>query len=98
GWPAFGAAAIVQTPAGSVASIVDSIGDNFSCARLAGTPVPDRLFTTIPQSIAGGMCCAMFGMIAAVGLLNLHVVDHTSMKILFILTFVFFVACPSPSI
>jgi nucleobase transporter 1/2 len=41
GWPVFGVAAFVGMLAGYVASIVESIGDYYSCARLAGAPVPD---------------------------------------------------------
>ena len=33
------------------------------------------LFTTIPRPIVGGMYCAMFGMVAAVGLSNLQFIE-----------------------
>jgi nucleobase transporter 1/2 len=161
GPPQFGAAAIVGMLAGYVASMVESIGDYYACARLAGAPVPDRktinrgitfegigcliagifgtgngttsysenigaigltrvgsrrvvqagallmivlglvakfgaLFTTIPQPIVGGMYCAMFGMIAAVGLSNLQFVDLNSARNLFILGFAFFMGLSVP--
>jgi nucleobase transporter 1/2 len=161
GWPAFGAAATVGMLAGYVASIVESVGDYYACARLSGAPVPDRrtvnrgigmegvgcfvagvfgtgngttsysenigaigltrvgsrrvvqiggalmivlavfgkfgaLFTTIPQPIVGGMYCAMFGMIAAVGLSNLQFVDLNSARNLFVLGFAFFMGLSVP--
>lgn len=42
GMPVFGAAAFVGMLAGYVASMVESVGDYYACARLAGAPVPDR--------------------------------------------------------
>jgi len=54
------------------------------------------LFTTIPQPIVGGMYCAMFGMIAAVGLSNLQFVDLNSARNLFILGFAFFMGLSIP--
>jgi nucleobase transporter 1/2 len=54
------------------------------------------LFTTIPQPIVGGMYCAMFGMIAAVGLSNLQFVDLNSARNLFILGFAFFMGLSVP--
>lgn len=161
GWPAFGAAAIVGMLAGVVASMVESIGDYYACARLAGAPIPTKsvvnrgigmegigcviagifgtgngttsysenigaialtrvgsrrvvqagallmillgvvgkfggLFTTIPQPVVGGMYCAMFGMIAAVGLSNLQFVDLNSARNLFILGFAFFMGLSLP--
>jgi nucleobase transporter 1/2 len=54
------------------------------------------LFTTIPQPIVGGMYCAMFGMIAAVGLSNLQFVDMNSARNLFILGFAFFMGLSVP--
>jgi nucleobase transporter 1/2 len=161
GMPQFGAAAIVGMLAGYVASMVESIGDYYACARLSGAPVPDKktinrgitfegigcliagifgtgngttsysenigaigltrvgsrrvvqagallmivlglvakfgaLFTTIPQPIVGGMYCAMFGMIAAVGLSNLQFVDLNSARNLFILGFAFFMGLSVP--
>ncbi len=55
------------------------------------------LFTTIPQPIVGGMYCAMFGMIAAVGLSNLQYVDLNSGRNLFILGFAFFMGLSIPA-
>ena len=54
------------------------------------------LFTTIPSPIVGGMYCAMFGMIAAVGLSNLQFVDLNSTRNLFILGFAFFMGLSVP--
>lgn len=161
GWPQFGAAAIVGMLAGYVASMVESIGDYYACARLAGAPIPTAkvinrgigmegigclvagvfgtgngttsysenigaigltrvgsrrvvqmgagimivlglvgkfgaLFTTIPQPIVGGMYCAMFGMIAAVGLSNLQFINLNSPRNLFILGFSFFMGLSLP--
>jgi nucleobase transporter 1/2 len=161
GMPVFGAAAIVGMMSGYVASIVESIGDYYSCSRLAGLPPPTRtvvskgilfeglgcliagiigtgngttsysenigaigltrvasrrvmmwgaaimivlgmigkfgaIFTSIPQPVVGGMYCAMFGMIAAVGLSNLQFVDLNSGRNLFILGFAFFMGLSLP--
>jgi nucleobase transporter 1/2 len=161
GMPQFGAAAIVGMMAGYIASMVESIGDYYACARLSGAPTPDKntinrgitfegigclvaglfgtgngttsysenigaigltrvgsrrvvqagavimillgtvskfgaLFTTIPQPIVGGMYCAMFGMITAVGLSNLQFVDLNSARNLFILGFAFFMGLSIP--
>ena len=161
GWPQFGMPAFVGMLAGYMASIVESIGDYYACARLAGAPPPDKklvnrgitfegigcliagvwgtgngttsysenvgaigltrvgsrrvvqagallmlllgfvakfgaLFTTIPQPIVGGMYCALFGMIAAVGLSNLQRVDLNSSRNLFILGFAFFMGLSLP--
>lgn len=161
GTPVFGLAAFVGMLAGYVASMVESVGDYYACARLAGAPVPTRdtvnrgigmeglgclvagifgtgngttsysenigaigltrvgsrrvvmvgaalmlvlgcfgkfgaLFTTIPQPIVGGMYCAMFGMITAVGLSNLQFVDMNSARNLFILGFAFFMGLSLP--
>jgi nucleobase transporter 1/2 len=54
------------------------------------------LFTTIPEPIVGGMYCAMFGMIASVGLSNLQFVDLNSARNLFILGFAFFMGLSVP--
>ena len=54
------------------------------------------LFTTIPSPIVGGMYCAMFGMITAVGLSNLQFVDLNSTRNLFILGFAFFMGLSVP--
>ena len=161
GIPQFGIAAFVGMLAGYIASMVESIGDYYACARLSGAPMPDErtinrgitfegigclvagifgtgngttsysenigaigltrvgsrrvvqagalimillgtvskfgaLFTTIPSPIVGGMYCAMFGMIAAVGLSNLQFVDLNSARNLFILGFSFFMGLSVP--
>ncbi len=161
GMPAFNVAAIVGLLAGVIASMVESIGDYYACARLAGAPVPNAkvvskgigmegvggliagvfgtgngttsysenigaigltrvgsrrviqwgagimiilgtvakfgaLFTTIPQPIVGGMYCALFGMIAAVGLSNLQFVDMNAPRNLFIIGFAFFMGLSMP--
>ena len=161
GIPQFGIAAFVGMLAGYIASMVESIGDYYACARLSGAPIPDKriinrgitfegigcfvagifgtgngttsysenigaigltrvgsrrvvqagaiimillgtvskfgaLFTTIPSPIVGGMYCAMFGMIAAVGLSNLQFVDLNSARNLFILGFAFFMGLSVP--
>jgi xanthine/uracil permease len=161
GMPTFGAAAIVGILAGYMASMVESVGDYYACARLSGAPVPSSrvvsagigmegvgcliagifgtgngttsysenigaigltrvgsrrvvqtgaaimivlavfgkfgaLFTTIPSPVVGGMYCAMFGMIAAVGLSNLQFVDLNSGRNLFILGFAFFMGLSVP--
>ena len=161
GFPQFGAAAFIGMLAGYIASMVESIGDYYACARLSGAPTPDKhvinrgitfegigclvagifgtgngttsysenigaigltrvgsrrvvqagavimillgmvskfgaLFTTIPQPIVGGMYCAMFGMITAVGLSNLQFVDLNSIRNLFILGFSFFMGLSVP--
>ena len=161
GTPVFGAAAFVGMLAGYVASMVESVGDYYACARLSGSKVPDgkvvnrgigmegvgcliagifgtgngttsysenigaigltrvgsrrvvqagavimialamfgkfgALFTTIPQPIVGGMYCAMFGMIAAVGLSNLQFVNLNASRNLFILGFAFFMGLSVP--
>jgi len=55
------------------------------------------LFTTIPDPIVGGMYCALFGMIAAVGLSNLQFVDLNSPRNLFIIGFAFFMGLSVPA-
>ena len=45
------------------------------------------LFLTILSPIVGGIFCAMFGMIAAVGQSNLQFVDLNSTRNLFVLGF-----------
>ncbi len=161
GMPVFGVAAFVGMLAGYIASVVESIGDYYACARLSGAPIPDKkvisrgigmegigcliagifgtgngttsysenigaigltrvgsrrvvqagatlmlclglmgkfgaLFTTIPQPIVGGMYCAMFGMIASVGLSNLQFVDLNSGRNLFIVGFSLFMGLSLP--
>jgi len=54
------------------------------------------LFTTIPQPIVGGMYCAMFGMIASVGLSNLQFVNLNSARNLFIIGFSIFMGLSIP--
>lgn len=54
------------------------------------------LFTTIPSPVVGGMYCAMFGMIAAVGLSNLQFIDLNSARNLFILGFALFMGLSMP--
>ena len=54
------------------------------------------LFTAIPGPIVGGMYCAMFGMIASVGLSNLQFVNLNSARNLFILGFAFFMGLSVP--
>ncbi|MCP4707772.1 MAG: xanthine permease, partial [Planctomycetes bacterium] len=147
--------------AGYIASIIESVGDYYACARLAEAPNPDKgvinkgigmegigcliagifgtgnastsysenigaigltkigsrrviqiggivmvvlgviakfgaLFTTIPQPIVGGMFCALFGMIAAVGISNLQFVDLNSTRNLFIIGFALFMGLSVP--
>jgi len=161
GWPVFLPSMIVAMLAGYVASIVESVGDYYACARLSGAETPNEttinrgigmegvgcliagvfgtgngttsysenigaigltrvgsrrvvqagacimivlamfgkfgaLFTAIPQPIVGGMYCAMFGMIAAVGLSNLQFVDLDSGRNLFILGFALFMGLSVP--
>lgn len=161
GLPQFSLAAVVGMLAGVIASMVESIGDYYACARLAGAPVPDAktinrgigmeglgcvvagffgtgngttsysenigaigltrvgsrrvvqagavlmlglamvgkfggVFTTIPQPVVGGMYCAMFGMIAAVGLSTLQFVDLNSSRNLFVLGFSLFMGLSLP--
>lgn len=161
GWPQFGLAAFVGMLAGYLASIVESIGDYYSCSRLAGAPPPTpqtinkgigmegvgclvagifgtangttsysenigaigltrvgsraviqagaglmmvlavigkfgALFASIPGPVVGGMYCAMFGMIVAVGLSNLQFVNLNSSRNLFIIGFSFFMGLSIP--
>ncbi|ELU06995.1 hypothetical protein CAPTEDRAFT_185781 [Capitella teleta] len=52
------------------------------------------LFVTVPDPVVGGMFLVMFGMITAVGILNLQLVDLNSSRNLFILGFsMFFGIC-----
>lgn len=161
GLPKFTISAVVGMLAGYIASMVESIGDYYACARLSGAPNPTAktlnrgigmegvgclvagvfgtgngttsysenigaigltrvgsrrviqygacimlvlgtiskfgaIFTTIPQPIVGGMYCALFGVIAAVGLSNLQFVDLNSARNLFILGFAFFMGLSLP--
>jgi len=54
------------------------------------------IFTTIPQPIVGGMYCALFGMIASVGLSNLQFINLNSARNLFIIGFAFFMGLSLP--
>ena len=54
------------------------------------------LFTTIPTPIVGGMYCAMFGMIASVGMSNLQFINLNSGRNLFIIGFAFFMGLSVP--
>lgn len=161
GMPQFGVAATIGMIAGYLASMVESIGDYYACARLSGAPTPDEktinrgitfegigcliagiigtgngttsysenigaigltrvgsrrvvqagglimvvlgmvskfgaLFTTIPTPIVGGMYCAMFGMIASVGMSNLQFINLNSGRNLFIIGFAFFMGLSVP--
>jgi nucleobase transporter 1/2 len=162
GWPVFGVAAFIGMLAGYLASMIESIGDYYACARLSGAPIPTKktinrgigmegvgcliagvlgtgngttsysenigaigltkvgsrrvvqsgavlmiilgafgkfgaLFATVPLPIVGGMFCALFGMIAAVGLSNLQFVDLNSARNLFIIGFSLFMGLTIPS-
>ena len=54
------------------------------------------LFASIPGPVVGGMYCAMFGMIVAVGLSNLQFVNLNSTRNLFIIGFSFFMGLSIP--
>ena len=63
GMPTFGLAAFIGMLAGFVASIVESIGDYYACARLSGAPTPDE--NTINKGIGmegvGSLIAGIFG-------------------------------------
>jgi len=60
GWPVFGAAAIVGMIAGYLASMVESVGDYYACARMSGAPVPSK--KTINKGIGmEGIGCLIAG-------------------------------------
>jgi nucleobase transporter 1/2 len=60
GAPVFGAAAIVGMLAGYVASMVESVGDYYAAARLAGAPVPGA--STVNRGIGmEGVGCLVAG-------------------------------------
>ncbi|HIA02408.1 MAG TPA: xanthine permease [Myxococcales bacterium] len=63
GMPTFGLAAFIGMLAGFVASIVESIGDYYACARLSGAPIPDE--KTINKGIGmegvGSLIAGIFG-------------------------------------
>ncbi|XP_005098105.1 solute carrier family 23 member 1 [Aplysia californica] len=150
GMPTVSAGAVFGMLAGVLASMMESVGDYYACARLAEAPPPPpnavnrgiavegvcciitgllgtgngstsysenvgaigitkvgsrrvvftagvllillgclgkvgALFVTIPEPVVGGMFISMFGMITAVGLSNLHFVDLTSTRNLFVI-------------
>ncbi|KAM4620449.1 solute carrier family 23 member 1 [Polymixia lowei] len=55
------------------------------------------LFASLPDPILGGMFCALFGMITAVGLSNLQTVDLNSSRNLFVLGFSIFFGLTLPN-
>ncbi|MCA8942370.1 MAG: purine/pyrimidine permease [Planctomycetes bacterium] len=60
GWPKFETAAAVGMLAGYLASIVESVGDYYACARLSGAPVPDH--RTVNRGIGmEGLGCLIAG-------------------------------------
>lgn len=56
------------------------------------------LFASLPQPIVGGLFCALFGMIASVGLSNLQFVDLNSSRNLFIIGFSLFMGLSMPEL
>ncbi len=62
GVPVFGAAAVMGMLAGYIASIVESVGDYYACARLSGAPVPNQ--KTINRGIGmEGVGCFIAGVL-----------------------------------
>lgn len=63
GIPVFSAAAIIGMMAGVAASIVESVGDYYACARLAGAPVPTAKVVSrgIGTEGLGGLIAGIFG-------------------------------------
>jgi nucleobase transporter 1/2 len=60
GLPVFGGAALIGMLAGYLASIVESVGDYYACARLAGAKIPDA--KTISRGIGmEGVGCFIAG-------------------------------------
>ncbi|MFT4540622.1 MAG: nucleobase transporter 1/2 [Planctomycetota bacterium] len=60
GMPIFGAAAIIGMLAGYLASIVESVGDYYACARLAGAPPPTK--SSVSRGIGTeGLGCLIAG-------------------------------------
>ncbi|XP_036975165.1 solute carrier family 23 member 1 [Acanthopagrus latus] len=55
------------------------------------------LFASLPDPILGGMFCTLFGMITAVGLSNLQLVDLNSSRNLFVLGFSIFFGLTLPA-
>ena len=62
GVPIFGLAAFVGMLAGYLASIVESVGDYYACARLAGAPVPTRKLVS-KGLVMEGIGCLVAGLI-----------------------------------
>ncbi|XP_068596737.1 solute carrier family 23 member 1-like [Brachionichthys hirsutus] len=55
------------------------------------------LFASLPDPVLGGMFCTLFGMITAVGLSNLQLVDLNSSRNLFVLGFSIFIGLTLPT-
>uniref|UniRef100_H2YFV8 Solute carrier family 23 member 2 n=1 Tax=Ciona savignyi TaxID=51511 RepID=H2YFV8_CIOSA len=161
GVPVVTASGVLGMISGVLASIIESIGDYYACARLSQVPPPPThainrgvftegigcilagalgtgngttsysenigaigitkvgsrrvvqtgavimlilavigkfgaLFTTIPDPVAGGMFCVMFGMIAAVGMSSLQFVDLNSSRNLLVMGFSIFMGVALP--
>ncbi|XP_061607450.1 solute carrier family 23 member 1 isoform X5 [Phyllopteryx taeniolatus] len=162
GVPVVTLAGVLGMFSATLAGIVESIGDYYACARLAGAPPPPvhainrgiftegvcciiagllgtgngstssspnigvlaitkvgsrrvvqygagimlllgcvgkftALFASLPDPILGGMFCTLFGMITAVGLSNLQLVDLNSSRNLFVLGFSMFFGLTLPA-
>ncbi len=63
GMPVFNAAAIVGMMAGVAASIVESVGDYYACARLSGAPIPTASVVSrgIGTEGLGGLIAGVIG-------------------------------------
>ncbi len=63
GTPVFNAAAIVGIMAGVAASIVESVGDYYACARLSGAPIPSARVVSrgIGTEGLGGLIAGIIG-------------------------------------
>lgn len=60
GMPKFGFPAIIGMLAGYIASMVESVGDYYACARLSGAPIPDK--RTVNKGITfEGIGCLIAG-------------------------------------
>ncbi|XP_061558607.1 solute carrier family 23 member 1 isoform X5 [Phycodurus eques] len=162
GVPVVTLAGVLGMFSATLAGIVESVGDYYACARLAGAPPPPihainrgiftegvcciiagllgtgngstssspnigvlaitkvgsrrvvqygagimlllgcvgkftALFASLPDPILGGMFCTLFGMITAVGLSNLQLVDLNSSRNLFVLGFSIFFGLTLPA-
>uniref|UniRef100_H3CQD9 Solute carrier family 23 member 1 n=1 Tax=Tetraodon nigroviridis TaxID=99883 RepID=H3CQD9_TETNG len=162
GLPVVTVAGVLGMLSATMAGIVESIGDYYACARLAGAAPPPvhainrgiftegvcciiagllgtgngstssspnigvlgitkvgsrrvvqygagimfllgavgkftALFASLPDPILGGMFCTLFGMITAVGLSNLQLVDLNSSRNLFVLGFSMFFGLTLPA-